>query len=280
MGLSETRKALSVIISAITSLAAAALIISFVLGFALNSQPFLERLLVTDSLVAECEAQLDSKYAVLEAETGIPSRVFAQVKTNYGVGDSLNRALQNVYTAEDASLYNNSTVEFFNKLCTEYFEGSNIEYDKDDVQRTAVEAARIFSDTVGFHNADSAAKRIEALRSGCSAVELGALMFILLGMLSVVILYTDRKKGIIYNFIGLSGGSLGAAVAAALCIIFKSYNKISIMPEVFAGAAGNAVKICLFLVIPAGLILATASYIGFFITYKKIEKANERSIVV
>lgn len=280
MGLSETRKALCSITAVITSIATAAFIISFVLGFALNSQPFIERILVTDSLVSECEAQLDAKYAVLEAETGIPSRVFAQVKKSYGVGDSLKRALQNVYTDEDSTLYNNTTVEYFNKLCTEYFEGSEIEYDKDDVQRTAVAAAEIFSDTVGFHNADSAPERVETLRKGCSTVELASLMFILLGMLSIVILHTDKKKGFIYTFIGLSGGSLGAAVAAALCVIFKSYNKISILPEVFALAAGNALKICLLLVIPAGLILALASYIAFFITYKKIEKGKERSIVV
>ena len=110
--------------------------------------------------------------------------------------------------------------------------------------------------------------------------ELISLMFILLGMLSILIIYTDRKKGFLYTLIGLSGGSLGAAAAAALCVIFKVYSKINIVPDVLASAVGNAVKICLLLVIPAGFAVAAASYIVFLITYRKINKTNERTIVV
>lgn len=277
MGLSQTRKIISCILAVLTALMTAALIISSVLGFTLSSRAFTERVIAKGELVSQCEKQLDSKYASLEAESGIPSRVFLQVKTDYSISDSLKRAIESAYNGENATLYNQGIVDYFSKLCTEFLEGSKLEYNKNDVERTAKKAAEIYSETVGIHGAEVFAKHMRAVKDIGAKCGLVSFMVILLAMLITVVIYSSKTKGLMYVAAGLTGGGLATALSGVLCFAFRVWRKIILQPEVFAQAVRNTVKTGILLTIPAGLAVAAAMYVVFILLFKKAEaQENER----
>lgn len=275
MGLSQTRKIISVIISFLTAFAAAALIVSAVAGSMLTSRQTLRKIIVTDELASQCERQLDAKYAVLEAETGIPRRVFEQVKKTYGIKKSLRRAVSNTFKGGNADLYNEELVEYFNRLCVEFLDGNNTPYDKTEVRSAAKKAAKIYSDTFGFHNADLSAKKITALKDRCARVILMSVLLIFVCLLIVSVIYSNKSKGYIYNFAGLSGGSLAAALCALLCLIFKVYNRFNLQPAVFNSAVGHSVKVFLTVTLAIGIVLCALFFLFFVLCYKRSQRREE-----
>lgn len=280
MGLSETRKILSVIITVITAFASAALIVSILINSIITSEPFLEKAIVTDELVSQCDEQLTAKYKVLRLETGIPERVFEQVKNDYGVEDSLIRALQNVFGDEDPALYNKSFVEYFEKLCTEFLEDSDVKYNKEDVKRTAEKATVIFCDTVGFHNVGASKKRISLMKNVCSKIGMVSAFAVILGLLLISVLYNDRQKGFLYSLAGLSAASFGTFIVSIFCFIGRVWNKISLTPEVFSNSVSAIMKIYFTALLFVSIAVAVVSYIVLILLYRKMQKKNERVIVV
>ena len=280
MGLSETRKLISVNIAILIAAMTVAMIISTVIGAIIGTQAVAERIIVKGDLVTQCSEQLDTKYSVLEAESGIPQRVFLQVKTDYSVESSLKRAMDDAYIGVDSTLYNQSMVDYFERLITEFMQGSELKYNEKDVKLTAQKAARIYSDTLGFHNTSSSELRLQNIKGGCSKAGLISLMVILLSVLIIVIIYAERQKGMTFVAAGFAGGGLGAVVFSLLCLIFGVWKKITLQPEALAEAIGNLVKASVLLIIPVGLVIALAAFITMLIINRKLNSKNERKIVV
>ncbi len=280
MGLSQTRKILSVIIAALVAVATLALILSFVIGNTVTSIAFLDRVMIRGELVSACEEQLDLKYTALEAETGIPKRVFDRAKSDYKVEDSLKSELSKVFNNEEPTPYSETMVDYFTKLCTEFLDGSEIKYDEENIKQTARKAAQIYNDTVGFHNTENATERLSTLKNRCSKAMLVSVMLIFIGLLMLMIIYAEKKKGVTYALSGVAGGAAGAMLTAITCSVFKVWNKIVVYPDAFGGAVRKAVNICTMLTVPAGAVICIGSCIAIFIIIRKLEKKNERAIVV
>ena len=105
-------------------------------------------------------------------------------------------------------------------------------------------------------------------------------MILLVGMLITAIIYSEKNKGIIYVLSGVTAGGIGTALSGILCFAFGVWKKIVLYPDVFAGAVGNAVKICIGVTIPVGLVIAAAAFIIMFLMQRKIDNNSKRAIVV
>ena len=280
MGLPETRKLLSVIITVVTAIATAALIIAFVMSSTVSSISFFEKIAISGELVSACEEQLDSKYTVLEAETGIPKRVFDRAKDDYKIEDTLKGELMKAYNGERTPLYDDSMVEYFTRLCTEFLDESDTKYDKKNVETVGKKAAEIYSETVGFKGTELTASRLSALKNRCSKAELVSVLAILTGTLLLAIIYANRQKGLVYTFCGIAAGGAGAAAGALLSCAFDVWGKLAITPAALNTAVSKALATCCALTAAAGIIIAVAAYIVFLILFRKIGKKEERSIVV
>lgn len=280
MGLSETRKILSVILSVIIAISSAAIIVSILINSLVTSETFLEKVIISNDMVAQCDVQMSEKYKVLQVETGIPERVFEQVKKDYGVKDSLVRALQNVFGEEDAALYNKSVVDYFEKLCTEFLKDSKMEYNQQDVRRTAEKATMIYCDTVGFHNVATSQKRIALMKDICSKVGFISVFILVLGLILLAIIYTDRQKGFMYAMMGISAGAFGTFITAIFCFIGRVWNNIVLKPAVFQSAVSDIMKIYFTALVGVSIGVAALSYIILLLLYRKMKRKDQRAIVV
>ena len=97
----------------------------------------------------QCEKAFKDQISVLEAQSGIPSRVFDAVYKNNDISNS--SALTRLYNQDNPDLYSNNQIAQFDSLCKEYLEGNNMQYDEALIHNTAVKAAQAYSDCFEEH---------------------------------------------------------------------------------------------------------------------------------
>lgn len=276
MGMSETRKVLSIILSVLMAAAVAMTGALLVMNLTLSNRAYLEDNISTEALAEECETQLDAKYAVLEAETGIPERVFAAVKTDYPVGETLTNAFRNAFGAEDSSYYNSNMVDYFYELCTDYLEQAGEEFTEDEVRIAADKAAVIFSETVGLHEVDNVNTKLLALRHTVSSMLGVAVVALVLIVVLMLMLYTDKNKAASYLCYGAAGGSLAMLTGSAGCLIAKLPDKLQLFPAIYATVAGEMVKKYFLLTAVAGAALLVLFYAVLFFLNHESSRTKKR----
>jgi hypothetical protein len=276
MGLKATRKLLSIILAVITALSTIVMISSFVLDSTFATKGYLTKHLVTDELVAECQSQLDMKYAVLEVKSGIPARVFKMVESDYSTSESLNLAVQNLFTDESETLYSEDKVNYFYNLCIEYLDGNDVSYKKADVERTAEEATQIYSECVGIHNADTIESYLSTFSQRCAKIGSASLLVIVIALILLVFMYNTREYAYLFAIGGACGGSIATALGSIICIIAKVGSNFSFEPAVYQQSFYSMTRLYFVILLGVSLALTIALYALaiFFITKNK--RAEER----
>ena len=155
VNLSKTRNIISVILCAVIAVLTTLMLTAFTLQATFGNKNFVEKFLITDNLVSQCEKELDENYTALEIKSGIPKRIFLSVEKDFSTKDSLKLAAENMFSNESSTLYSQERVDYFYKICTEYLDVKKISYNKSNVRNTARQAAEIYSNCVGMHNTDS-----------------------------------------------------------------------------------------------------------------------------
>ena len=84
---------------------------------------------------------------MLEAQSGIPSRVFDAVYKNNDISNS--SALTRLYNQDNPDLYSNNQIAQFDSLCKEYLEGNNMQYDEALIHNTAVRRLKLIPTALG-----------------------------------------------------------------------------------------------------------------------------------
>lgn len=230
MGLKITRKILCVILSCAVAVSTMLVLASFVLNSTLGSQSFYIKNIVTSEIAADCEAQLDAEYEALAVESGIPARVFQMVKNSTSTMESLQMAVENLFSDESADLYSQNKVEYFYNLCTEYLEGNGVAYSEASVRIVAEKAARIYSDCVGIHNADMLKTFIPKFSRSCSKTGSAALVVIVGALILMCLLYSKRENAFAYTIAGIVGGAIATTLGSVISIIAKVGSAISVSP--------------------------------------------------
>ena len=278
MGLGTSRKIICVILSVIVAASFAGLIFSVSLSNTVASRSYIEKHLITDEVAAGAEEQLDMKYKTLAAESGIPFRVFETAKSEFPVKKTVENAFVNSFGAEDSTLYTENMANYFTKLCIEYLEGVGLEYESENVERTGEKAARIYSDTLGFHNIASLAESISALRNKCVTVTAVTAAAISICVFAIMLLYNDRKKGATYLLGGAYGGALGVLISSLVFAFLNPGSKIDLEPIVYRLSVSGMVISAFLLSAGIGAISFVALCAAQFIVKKKSKK-TVRSII-
>lgn len=276
MGIGETRKVLSIMLSVLLAVIMALTGALLVMNLTLSNRAFLEQNVVTATLTDECEKQLDAKFAVLEEETGIPIRVFQAITVEYPVETTLKMAFQNAFGAEDSTFYNHTLIDYFYHLCEEYLEESKASFTEEEVQLAANKAAVIFSETVGLHEVDFVNTKLLALRHTVSSLLAVAVVGLVLCVILMLMLYTDRSKAAGYLLYGAAGGALGMLLGSLGCLVTKAHTNLLLLPSIYASVVGEMVKKYFLLTAAAGAVLLVIFYAALFLTNKQGSKRKKR----
>lgn len=282
MGTKATRKLLSIIIAVVIAIATVCASAASVVGITFASRGFLEKHIVTDAVVEECRNQLKAKYAVLEEESGIPARVFETAIENYDIKENLTLAVSYVFGDEASELYSKERVNYFYGLCEEYARGNSIAFDKNDLLVTADKAARIYSQTVGIHNADSMVEYISAFRQNCNKATSASLVVIVACTVLLIIMYKKRENAVSFLVSGISGGGVALVFGAIISLVARVGNGFAVSPAVYQQAFAGMARLYLLYVIIVGVVLvAFASLVQYLLSKnKKLPKLMSSNEIV
>ncbi len=280
MDLSLSRKILSVVISAVAAVCTCVLMVSMLLSATLGSQDFLEKQIMTDSLVAECNAQLDAKYAVLAEETGIPLKVFQAAQNNYSTKTALLTSFRNLFGDEASELYNQNTIDFFDGLITEYFDAASVKYERANVENAAKEAARIFSEVVGLHHMGDTKTRLNTAKANArSAAAASAVILAVCSALLIVLLFSNARKACVYLLAGIAGGSFGTLLGTLLSLLSRVYTKLDIAPAVYQNAFADVLFTYFVYLALIAAAISLISYAALYIVYRNSSRKSERKLI-
>lgn len=275
VNLSKTRNIISVILCAVIAVLTTLMLTAFTLQVTFGNKSFVEKFLVTDNLVSQCEKELDENYTALEIKSGIPKRIFLSVEKDFSTKDSLKLAAENMFSNESSTLYSQERVDYFYKICTEYLDVKKISYNKSNVRNTARQAAEIYSNCVGMHNTDSVNAAIIEFSGSCSRVGFGAFFVALVAFGAVLYVYRKKEQGYLYSVSGWLAGSGGVLLGSILCLILKVGSKFDFSPAVYSQCFYSMTKY-FFAILAAVSAVATALLIwAVFIIKKKVNKHSD-----
>ena len=273
--MSKTRNIIAVILCAVIALSTALMLTAFTLQATFGNKSFVEKFLVTDNLVSQCEKELDENYSALEIKSGIPKRIFLSVEKDFSTKESLKLAAENMFSSESSTLYSQERVDYFYKICTEYLDVKKISYNKSNVRNTARQAAEIYSNCVGMHNTDSVNAALIEFSGSCSKVGFGAFFAALVAFGVILYVYRKKEQGYLYSVSGWLAGSGGVLLGSILCLILKVGSKFDFSPAVYSQCFYSMTK-CFFAILAAVSAVATALLIwAVFIIRKKINKRSD-----
>lgn len=275
VNLSKTRNIISVILCAVIAVLTTLMLTAFTLQATFGNKNFVEKFLVTDNLVSQCEKELDENYTALEIKSSIPKRIFLSVEKDFSTKDSLKLAAENMFSNESSTLYSQERVDYFYKICTEYLDVKKISYNKSNVRNTARQAAEIYSNCVGMHNTDSVNAAIIEFSGSCSRVGFGAFFVALVAFGAVLYVYRKKEQGYLYSVSGWLSGSGGVLLGSILCLILKVGSKFDFSPAVYSQCFYSMTKY-FFAILAAVSAVATALLIwSVFIIKKKVNKHSD-----
>ncbi|MFR5875343.1 MAG: hypothetical protein ACLUFN_02510 [Eubacterium sp.] len=275
MGLRATRKLLSVILAVLTAACTVLMLASFVVTSTLSSQGYITKHLINETLVAECESQLNIKYDALALKSGIPARVFEMAASEYGVEESLNTAAQYIFSEESATLYNQDRVDYFCKLCTEYLEGNDISYKKEYVQNTAEEAAQIYSDCIGIHNADTVKDNISGLNQSCAKIGSAALVVIVAALILLTVMYKTKSTAYLYSAGAAAGGGIAATIGSLVCLIAKVGSDFAVEPAIYQQSFSAMIRLYFIILLIVSIAFSAIAYSFSTVLIKKNNSRNK-----
>lgn len=281
MGLKNTREILSIFAYIVICVSTVIALASSVFSVTFASQGFLSKHLATTKIVEECNNQLSSKYATLEAESGIPSRVFETVVKDYSTRDNLNLAASYVFTEESSELYSVERTNYFYNLCVEYLKGNNISYNEEDVMRVADKAAKIYSDTVGIHNTEEIKAHINEFSKNCASAVSISIVAMIVSFVMLFIMYRKKRYASSYFAGGIAGGSLATVVGSLLCLIFGVGKQLEILPEIYQSGVLSMIRIYFgYLILDGFVVMGIACIVPYIISKQSNEQYRRRVTLI
>lgn len=280
MELKSSRKILCSLLCVVISVALSVAATVGIFDMTFTSPRFISEYFATEELTAKCEEQLDLRFEALAEKSSIPARVFQAIKSQNSISACQDVAVDYFFNGGDCSLYSQSRVDSFKKLCTEYLDGNNIKYSQEDVDNTAEEAARIFSECVGI----SGFKTLQAVVSDINDVSpkiiLSSLMIGCIAASLVFLLFSQKKNGLGYLCVSVTSSGISVFVIGVLCLILKvGKDSVLIQPEAYKNAMMNCIYTFYILLVSAGIAIFLIGLVltAFTIqTYKK-EKTKKES---
>ena len=276
MGLKSTRRILSIVFSVILAFSLFVSASCIMSNLTVSNRDFYEKQFANESITSECNRQLDNKLKTLAKKSNIPFEVFESVKKQYNTSQSLEQAASYLFDENDSTLNNEVRLKYFYDICTEYLDANGYEYSTDAVYNACVEAAQIYSDTVGIHNLEYLNNDISARRiSNTKKISI----FLLASAICIVLtlyMYKKKTEGMIYVSSGIIGGGIAGVISFLLQLVFKVGVSYDFEPFVYSNAFGTMYKTYL---VDGALACAVLALIGIavlVVTVKIIDRDEFR----
>ncbi len=194
---------------------------------------FVAKNLVTSKLEEECNEQLKLKFRVLEKKSNIPVKVFKKVIEDKPTAQIMTRNVDNFFSDRDASSNSEDMVSYFYKICTEYLDDNGIKYNENDIRNVAVEATKIYSDSVGFNNVAHLKlfvdeREHEILKSMSYAIGILVAACILLHAM-----YSDTKKAFKVMSQSIIASGVAGIVVAIISVAMGYGLDLPISPDIY-----------------------------------------------
>ena len=276
MGLKSTRRILSIVFSVILAFSLFVSASCIMSNLTVSNRDFYEKQFANEKITSECNRQLDDKLKTLAKKSNIPFEVFESVKKQYNTSQSLEQAASYLFDENDSTLNNEVRLKYFYDICTEYLDANGYDYSTDAVYNACVEAAQIYSDTVGIHNLEYLNNDISARRtSNTKKISI----FLLASAICIVLtlyMYKKKTEGMIYVSSGIIGGGIAGVISFLLQLAFKVGTSYDFEPLVYSNVFGAMYKTYL---VDGALACAVLTLIGFavlVVTVKIIDRDEFR----
>ena len=257
MTLSKSRKAICFIL---TLLIAAGSILLFGISITKStvlSQKYMNYVFDKCNVSEQCEKAFEDQISVLEAQSGIPSRVFDAVYKNNDISNS--SALTRLYNRDNPDLYSNNQIAQFDSLCKEYLEGNNMQYDEALIHNTAVKAAQAYSDCFGLKNTEAIADFISTFNSNYLHFLSIGILLVALPIILLLVLFR-RSREIMFNiFVAFTVTGFTFTAAGIASLIARISQGLNISPQIYQTAFTSAVNGACYVCIILGVLLAAIS---------------------
>lgn len=278
--LKSSRKILCSLLCVVISVALSIALTVGIFDMTFTSPRFVTKYFATEELAARCEEQLDLRFEALAEKSSIPARVFQAIKTQNSIDACQDIAVDYFFNGSDCSLYSQSRIDSFKKLCTEYLDGNNIKYSQEDVDNTAEEAARIFSECVGISGFKTFQAVVSDINEVSPKIVLSSLMIGCIAALLVFLLFSQKKNGLAYLCASVTSSGISVFIVGVLCLILKAgKDSILIQPEAYRDAMMNCINTFYILLVSAGIAIFLIGLVLTVFTiqaYKK-EKTKKES---
>lgn len=276
MQLKSTRKIVSIILAVIIAAGSVLFSFSAVMSSTFAKKNFIVKHIVTSELVSECEKQLNAKFEALEHKSGIPARVFETVEQSFSTRDALLQSAEYMFDENDSTLYSENRVDYFYGLCEEYLNGNQFNFDEKNVRAVADEAAKIYSDSVGIHNADEISDYVEHTHILCSRVESVGLLMIIVGIALLLVLFKKYQNALLYIGAGVMAGGFASLVGAVVSIITKAGYDINVLPMIYQQTLFSMTRVYMVRLALVGFVILVIGALVFALGAYKINLEQSR----
>ena len=199
-----------------------------------------------------------------------------QYLKQYDTSQSLEQAASYLFDENDSTLNNEVRLKYFYDICTEYLDANGYEYSTDAVYNACVEAAQIYSDTVGIHNLEYLNNDISARRtSNTKKISI----FLLASAICIVLtlyMYKKKTEGMIYVSSGIIGGGIAGVISFLLQLVFKVGTSYDFEPLVYSQTFAKMCKLYLVYGISASAVLTLIGIAVLVVTVKIINRDEFR----
>ncbi len=253
--------------------------LSTVFSLTLIDQEYLTKHFITDKVVAECENQLDLKFSALEKKSAIPAKVFKAVLTDMPVKKMMTASIDNFYNGHDSTAYSVDRADYFYKICTQYLIANNIAFDEQSIRSIAEEAARAYSDCVGFHNIGYLRLYIEETAKTIVSVTSVALVLAVAAVILINILYGDKAQGFKYLTSGVLGAGAGGVLISVIALVAGFGTNLDISPAIYQQGMVHCVQMFYVFFGVTSFVITCVGVGGLLISFRfiKIDKMRKES---
>lgn len=270
MPLKTTRRIICVIFSIILAFGMLSFFSAMIFRATAINENFIVKHFVNDSLVAQCNEQMNMKFDALEVKSSVPSRVFKTVQKDFDTKATIMQSVQAVFNEEDPTLFNTSMKDYFYNLCIEYLDGNNMSYSKENVENTAYDAAKAYSESVGIHNTQSYRLYVEQAKNDCAKISSVSLLAVVIAVIFICLMYTDKKSAALYVLGGSASSGIAGLISGILCIVFKTGADSGVLPVIYQSCFQSVLRSSFIILSVSGAVVTAVSY-SFFMMIKRGE---------
>lgn len=272
MSLHKSRKIISIILTVLIACGSIFLFGTLITKATVMSESYTSYVFNKAGVNESCKKAFSNQVKVLEAQSGIPARVFNSV---YNFDDtSGGTAIERLFSSSNATLNTNSQTEKFEKLCKEYLEGNNMQYDEQLIHNTAVKATKAYSDCFGMKNTEQISTFIQDVNNHYqSYLSIGALLFIVPTVLFIILF--RRSLDVAFNLFSALTISGMTFITSGIASLIAKVGLHDITPQIYQQAFYDCVKGACFVSIVFGVLLTA---ISVFANVKITKELDRKSI--